>query len=694
MDLERLLHHRFGHPAFRPGQDRAVAHVAAGKSALVVMPTGHGKSICYQLPALARGGTTLVISPLIALMKDQVDGLKARGIRATSINSSLSWEERKDRISAMTRGEFDLVYVAPERFTTRFMETLARTDVRLLAVDEAHCISQWGHDFRPDYLRLGRVREALGGLPTVALTATATPAVQTDILNLLGIPDAQRFVTGFDRENLALEVVSVRTPSAKNTALPGLISNQPALIYCATRKHVTQVTELLAHHGFQVAAYHAGLSHDVRRSVQEDFLGGRLPVVVATNAFGMGVDKADIRTIVHYDLPGTLEAYTQEIGRAGRDRQPARAILLHRSADRRLQEFFIEGAHPPLALVHRVYDALRSAEESPLWWSPDEVADRAGMHDDQRTASSCLSVLRQQGLITRATSRDNESGRVIHGIAIPDPSAPLRLDESEMKRRLDHAHAQLDRMLAYADAPCLRRAILDHFGEQPPWERCHRCSGCSTGRPMVDSPRALSDEELENVRKILACMARMRRPFSASMIAKVVTGSRDKTVRAFGFETLSTYGLLSGWPQSRVEDLLSALVQAGAIQATRTTRTMRGQRRTYQNLQLTELGRSVMSGKADALSLVLPDTQAAPSNHITFDVDGDLLARLKAVRMGIARQEGVPAYVVAPNKTLISLATLRPTSEAALAQVHGMGPSRISRYGPAFVDAVRGWTQC
>ena len=694
MDLERLLHHRFGHPAFRPGQDQAVAHVTAGKDALVVMPTGHGKSICYQLPALARGGTTLVISPLIALMKDQVDGLLARGVSATLINSSLDWQTRNERTAAMTRGEYSLVYVAPERFTDRFMAALGNTDVRLLAVDEAHCISQWGHDFRPDYLRLGQVRAALGGVPTVALTATATPAVQDHILELLGVPDAMRFVTGFDRENLALEVVSVRTPRAKEVALPGLLADLPALVYCATRKHVTQVTELLIQHGLQAAAYHAGLTHEMRHRVQEDFLGGRLPVVVATNAFGMGVDKADIRTIVHFDLPGTLEAYTQEIGRAGRDQRPARAVLLHRSGDRRLQEFFIEGAHPPAALVHRVYEVLRAQEQSPLWWRPEEVAERASMGADSRLASSCLSVLRQQGRIARATTRDAESGEMRYGIAIVDPSAPLLLDEAEMTKRRDHAFAQLDRMVAYGDAPCLRRAILDHFGEQPPWERCGRCSGCSTGRPMVDQPQQLTDTELASVRKLLACMARMRRPFSASMIARVVTGSRDKAVRAFGFETLSTYGLLSGWTQSRVEVLLQALVQAGAVESVRTTRELRGQRRTYQNLQLTDLGRSVMSGAESSLALVLPQAPQPEPPSVSFEVDGDLLARLRSVRLSLAREAGVPAYVVAPNKTLVSMAELRPTSEGAMAGVHGMGPGRIARYGPAFVDAVRGWTQC
>ena len=346
MDLEALNLKHFGHARFRPGQATVIDHVMSGKPALVVMPTGHGKSLCYQLPAVALGGTTLVVSPLIALMKDQVDSLNAKGIAATAINSTLSSEERDARIQGMVAGDYQLVYVAPERFSPRFMSLLKRTDIRLLAIDEAHCISQWGH-ISP---RLPATRSRASGPgrhPHHCTHATTTPEVATDILDQLGLANTPRFVTGLDRENLRLETATARSPKAKHTMLPGLLRQLPALVYCATRKHVEAVTASLCQHGFAAEPYHAGLSHPQRKQVQEDFISGKTPVVVATNAFGMGVDKADIRTIVHFDLPGTLEAYYQEIGRAGRDGKPATAILFDRAADRQLQEFFIQNAHPP-----------------------------------------------------------------------------------------------------------------------------------------------------------------------------------------------------------------------------------------------------------------------------------------------------------------------------------------------------------
>ncbi len=695
MDLESLLRTRFGHPAFRPGQRAVVEQVTDGADALVVMPTGHGKSICYQLPALARGGTTLVISPLIALMKNQVDAVVAQGMRATLINSSLDWRERDARIARMTRGEFDLVYVAPERFNPGFMTALEHTDVRLLAVDEAHCVSQWGHDFRPDYLRLSAVRSALSDVPTVALTATATPRVQDDILRQLGIKEAQRFITGFDRENLSLEVIAIRTLRDKHAALPRLLQDQPALVYCATRKNVEAVTAQLQAGGQKAGAYHAGLEHTERRRVQEAFFAGDIPIVVATNAFGMGLDKANIRTIVHFDLTGTIEAYYQEIGRAGRDGRPARAVLLYRPADRRTQEFFIEGSHPPVALVRRVHQALQDAPENPVWWSMEQLADEAQLGQEDRMARSCLTVLRGAGLVSRASRRSAEDGHIQAGIMLTDPEARLTLDEAEMKQRRDLAFDQLDEMVGYGTAPCQRRMILDHFGEQPSWERCGRCSGCMANRPLVQTAHTLEAPQLECVRKVLACMARMQRPFSSSMIARVVTGSRDKSVRAFGFERLSTYGILSGWSQARVEQLLTALVRADAIQATRTTRTVQGKTRTYQDLKLTALGHDVMTGKKPELALVWPGTKAASIHRdtSTLSIDNDLLARLRAVRLTIARDAGVPAYVVAPNRTLEVMAAQRPTTKGALSGIHGMGPQRIARYGAIFVDAVRGWTE-
>ena len=377
LDPSAILHERFGFAGFRPGQQAIVQHITDGGDALVVMPTGAGKSLCYQVPALAREGTTIVVSPLIALMKDQVDGLVELGIRATFLNSSISRTEYLERQEAVKRGEIELLYVAPERFTPAFLSFLKQVDIRLLAVDEAHCLSQWGHDFRPDYLRLGKVREALGNPTTAALTATATPEVQRDIVQTLGIGDGEVFIRGFDRENLVLEVIGVAGKKDKESLLAELVRPGPALVYCATRKNVERATRALREAGVRAGMYHAGLDAAERTRIQDDFMAGNVPVVCATNAFGMGIDKKDIRCIVHYDLPGTVEAYYQEIGRAGRDGRMSRAVLLHHPTDRRIQEFFIDNSHPPAEWVRALYGWLESQPDNPVFIRLEELADRA-----------------------------------------------------------------------------------------------------------------------------------------------------------------------------------------------------------------------------------------------------------------------------------------------------------------------------
>ncbi|MBN2797753.1 MAG: ATP-dependent DNA helicase RecQ [Deltaproteobacteria bacterium] len=405
LDPAHILQTRFGYPDFRPGQREIVEHTALGRDSLVVMPTGAGKSLCYQVPALARGGVTLVVSPLIALMKDQVDALVEKGIRASFLNSSLSTAEYRARSEAVARGEVELLYVAPERFSPRFLEFLKDVNVQLLAVDEAHCLSQWGHDFRPDYLRLGQVRQALGNPPTVALTATATPEVQADIKATLGLETARTFIQGFDRDNLILEVLEVEKRADKDAELAALIT-APALVYAATRKNVERATEALRAKGIPAGMYHAGLSADQRNRVQDDFMAGRVPVVVATNAFGMGIDKADIRTIIHYDMPGTVEAYYQEIGRAGRDGRMSRAVLLHQRGDRFIHELFIKSAHPPADWIHKMYDGLRASGENPVFTQLELLANHLPPEGGDRAASACIYALVREGLVRRIAPSD------------------------------------------------------------------------------------------------------------------------------------------------------------------------------------------------------------------------------------------------------------------------------------------------
>ena len=364
-DAIASLQKHFGFEDFREGQREVIGSILEGKDAVVVMPTGSGKSLCYQLPAMILDGATLVVSPLIALMKDQVDALRARGLPATFINSSISESEQRARIEALRRHEHKLVYVAPERFRSgRFNSALQQIPISLFAVDEAHCISTWGHDFRPDYLRLKNVIQSLGKVQTLALTATATPYVRSDIIQQLGLKQPQTFVSGFDRPNLSIEVVHTEKEKEKIARIRALAQKirGSGIIYASTRKAVEQVGAKLKAVNLRVSEYHAGVSDGVRVKAQEDFMSGRTQMIVATNAFGMGIDKPDIRFVVHYQMPGSIEAYYQEIGRAGRDGLPSTCVLLFNYADKNTHDFFIEGSYPNISVIKQVYDSLAATE--------------------------------------------------------------------------------------------------------------------------------------------------------------------------------------------------------------------------------------------------------------------------------------------------------------------------------------------
>ncbi|HWT85245.1 MAG TPA: ATP-dependent DNA helicase RecQ [Myxococcales bacterium] len=475
MELSESLKQHFGYDAFRKGQEAIVRSVLSGRPTIAILPTGGGKSLCYQLPALLLEGSTVVVSPLVALMKDQVDALRARGIAATFINSSLAESERQERQGALRRGEYRLVYVAPERFRSpSFLSAMAGLTVPLLAVDEAHCISAWGHDFRPEYQQLARAREQLRAERVLALTATATPEVRRDIADALELREPRVFVAGFDRPNLFIEVLRVSGDKDKLGRLLAVArSGGPGIVYAATRKNAEKVVSALRVAGVDALGYHAGMADGERTSVQDRFVRGDAPVIVATNAFGMGVDKADIRFVAHFDVPRSLEAYYQEIGRAGRDGLPSYALLLFNFADVMMQRRMIEAGRPSRDLVERAWEAARGL----LKGSTDELAQACAVSASE--LSGALRLLESAGHLERGLGRDGQ-------FFVATPSVPpddLAVDFELLELRVARERQMLDRLVRFADTRgCRRQNLLRYFGDADAPRGCEACESCKGSR--------------------------------------------------------------------------------------------------------------------------------------------------------------------------------------------------------------------
>jgi DNA topoisomerase-3 len=688
-----LLQGSFGFPSFRPYQEEVCREAAAGRDVLLVMPTGAGKSLCYQLPGVARGGTTLVVSPLIALMEDQVAQLQARGFAAQRIHSGRNRADSRAVCEAFLDGALDFLFIAPERLKVPgFPEMLARRKPTLVAIDEAHCISQWGHDFRPDYRMLGDRLPLLRPAPVIALTATATPTVQDDIVTELKLVSPRRFIHGFRRTNIGVEVVE-RSPSHRAEVVRRLLadpSRRPAIVYAPTRKEAERLAEELSPR-LRVAAYHAGLRASVRDDVQSAFLGGKLEVVIATTAFGMGIDKADVRTVLHTALPATIEGYYQEIGRAGRDGAPSRAVLLHSFVDTKTHEFFLERDYPEPEILARVEEAIPEKGSAVAG-----VATRAGL---------------EASVFEKALEK-----LWVHGGAFVDPDDTVRRAHADWRPAYDrqraHKREQLDKMRRYTEtSACRMLQLVRHFGDQnDEGTPCGACDVCAADECIAQIFRAPSVAEEDAAARILAALRERDGP-SVGQIHRDLFGK-------------------GGIDRRTLEHVLGALARASQVKIEVDQFVKDGVTIVFQRVYLKSAGCSLSEQRGGIRMVVAPERTTGKRGSRTKRANGGgnrirvprnegrrktaptgarfggttereaaspnappLEAALRAWRTTEAKKRRVPAFRILTDRTLIGIVHARPKDESELLDVSGIGPALLEKYGRALLSIVAGPTR-
>ncbi|MBU3189913.1 DNA helicase RecQ [Clostridium bowmanii] len=579
---EKLKKH-YGYDNFRKGQDAVIESIMSGVDTFAVMPTGAGKSVCYQIPALLLPGVTLVVSPLISLMKDQVDTLNSVGIAATYINSSLSIKEVNERIDKACLGEFKLLYVAPERLESEFFcSMLNRLTISLLAVDEAHCVSQWGHDFRPSYASISGLIRKLPVRPIIAaFTATATEAVRHDVIKLLELRKPDVYVTGFDRENLSFTVI--RGENKRDFVLKYIKDNKDkvGIIYTATRKETDNLCEILLKKGYNAGKYHAGLGDIERKENQEKFLYDDINIIVATNAFGMGIDKSNVRYVIHYNVTKSMEAYYQEAGRGGRDGEPSECILLFSAADVLLQKFFIEQS-------------------------------------------------------------------------VGSPERKIN-EYKKLQAMVDYAHT----------SRCLRKFILEYFGEENVQDKCGNCSTCNDESELVD----ITIE----AQKIFSCILRMKERFGTTLIAEVLRGSKNKKVLDLGFDKLSTYGIIKQYTVKEIRDLINVLTAEEYLSL---------EDGKFPVVRLKEKAVAVLKSKEKVY-------QKVEKRKAKVSRDTGLFEILRTLRKEISEREKVPPYIVFADSALREMSEYFPVNKKEMLNIKGVGESKLNKYGEEFIEAIK-----
>ena len=593
----RMLETYFGYTSFRPAQEAPIASLLRNEDVIGIMPTGAGKSICFQIPALCKAGLTIVFSPLISLMKDQVDGLLVQNIPAALINSTLTQAEFNKTMYEVRSGKIKLLYIAPERLGSNFFCNVLRAlPIAQVIVDEAHCISEWGHDFRPSYRLIDEWLNSLPKRPIVgAFTATATKYVENDIKKLLGLDNANVYVTGFDRPNLSFSVI--RTPKRMDYVVHYVRqhANENGIIYCATRKDVDRVYENLTRAGIKVGHYHGGLSDEVRREMQNAYADDKLQVMVATNAFGMGIDKSNVRYVLHYQMPRNMESYYQEAGRAGRDGAPAECILLYSGQDVQVHKYLIE-----------------------------------------------------------------------QSIETPERQ------EVELRK--------LQSMIDYCFCSnCLRKYMLNYFGESTVWTTCDNCSSCKGSGDKVN----VTKEAKAIFRAIMGTDER----YGASMITSIVRGERTDRIMRAGHDALPVFGLLSNVDEKSIKGLIQQFVASGYL------RSSSGK---YPVLSLTAGAEEVLGGHKEVEEIRQHVSVPSRTSRSTSTTSrgksssgaGGLFEHLRQHRKRLAEEAGLRPYLIFPDTVLIDLANLRPTTLGEFGNVKGVGEAKLKKYGLSFLQAI------
>lgn len=684
-DLGEILRTVFGFAGFRRGQEEVCQAAIAGRDLLLVMPTGAGKSLCYQLPAVARGGTALVISPLIALMEDQASKLDELGLSVARIHSGLDRSVARQACADYLNEKLQFLFIAPERLRVPgFVEMLAKRQLALIAIDEAHCISQWGHDFRPDYRMLGEHLPLLRGqdaaTPVLALTATATPEVQADIVSQLGMRKPAKFIHGFRRDNLAIEIVELAVPQRAGTIAKLLAdgARRPAIVYATSRKQSEMLAEELRGgmgkaRKLAAAAYHAGLDAETRERVQRAFQQSELDVVVATIAFGMGIDKADIRTVIHAGLPATLEGYYQEIGRAGRDGGPSRTYLMHSYADQRTHDFFLNRDYPPVGNLERVFRML-SDEPRPV----EELRANSKLLEEE--FDKALEKLEIHG-----GARVDFGGFVMRGGAGWKKTYSI---QAQFRAE------QITKVLRFTEsADCRMATLVRHFGDEEDAGRgCGKCDVCDP-----------AGAELRQFRRAT--------PAEREMVQRIVEELRPVDYRAAGTLQRSLEATLS---RDEFDALLNAMLRAGLVEIEDAEFEKDGEMIRFRKVRLTEAGVEVQ--RTTPLALLISDgivggmsgsggaanrkqKTAAGTKTIKAVNEGDvvlssadeaLAAKLREWRAAEAKRLQIPPFLVMHDRTLKALAVARPANPRQLLEVNGMGPAKVEKFGAAILGLCCG----